>query len=84
MFEPVRPGMFVEDDGQVAGLGHRFEVLIVTFLGRLVVIGADHKRAVGPGLLGELGQAHASRVELEPVPAITLMRFVGVLDKQRR
>jgi hypothetical protein len=51
------PGHVVGHQGQVHGLGNGLVVLVEAFLGGFVVVGGDKQGAVGPGFLGEAGQA---------------------------
>ena len=74
-------GNVVQHDRQVARLGDGGEVAVVAFLRRLVVVGADHaaRRRRRPSWRSCVRRM-ASRVLLEPVPGMTLMRPRGLLD----
>jgi hypothetical protein len=51
----ARPGNVVENDRNIDGVGHRHEVAILPFLGRLVVIAGDMQDGVAADFLGMTG-----------------------------
>ena len=68
-------GNVVEDEPERGGFGDGGEVAKEALLARLIVVGRNEERAIHADFLRFLRVQDRSRVELEPVPAITRQRF---------